>query len=92
MQRTWLWPWLIGRLEILPYARLFRWAAYYHDIAFAKGWTEEDLKRANDMFYKLMLAVAKSKLQFTFANIYYNLVKRYWYLYFNFSVTYENFN
>jgi len=89
MQKYWLWPWLIWRLEILPYAKLFRVWAIQHDIWYKRWWTEEDKIRVDNMFYKLMKSVCNNHLQLFFASLYYSLVKKYWYLFFNYHITYE---
>ena len=40
-------------------------------------------KRADKMFYKSMLAVSSNKMQRIFAFIYYYLVKKFWFLFYN---------
>lgn len=89
MQRTWLWPWLIWKLEILPYAKLFRGAAYFHDVAYERWGTESDRERADNMFLRLMLSVSKTTLQKWFAWLYYKLVRKYWKYFYNYNITYE---
>jgi len=89
MQEFGLWPWLIGRMEILPYAKKFRVSARFHDIAYKKWGTEQDKIRADNMFYRLMVSVSNTHLQLFFAWLYYKLVKRFWFIFFNYHCSYE---
>jgi len=72
-------------MEILPYAKLFRVAARFHDIGFLNGWSEDDKKRIDLMFLRLMLAVSKNSLQRFFAYLYYYLVHYFWFLFFRYK-------
>lgn len=89
MRKYWLWPWIIGQLEILPYAKLFRTAACTHDIWYKRGWTEEDRKRVDLMFLRLMILVSESSLQSWWASFYFRMVWNYWKYFFNYKIKYE---
>lgn len=89
--KPWLWPnkwWIIRHL--LPYHKLFHKCWVFHDYAYSKL---EDKDKADWLFYQMMRAVSKSKLQLHFAEIYYNLVKEYWYIFYknNINETSKNF-
>lgn len=91
MERFWLWPGWIWRLEILPYAKRFRVWARFHDIAYSiKWWTEKDRRRADTMFLRLMIQVCEKPLHYYFAYRYYEAVKKYWMFFFNYTGSKES--
>lgn len=77
----WLWPnsWWILRY-LLPCNNLFHHAAVLHDNLYYISYNKE---RADKMFYRAMLAVSTNSLQRMFAFIYYQLVKKFWFLFYN---------
>lgn len=64
---------------LLPYNKLFHWSAILHDDLYSISYNKN---RADEMFYKSMIAVSKNKLQKIFAYIYYILVKKFWFLFY----------
>ena len=77
----WLWPNKLGIFRyLLPYNKLFHWSAILHDNLYEISFNK---KRADKMFYKSMLAVSSNKMQRIFAFIYYYLVKKFWFLFYN---------
>lgn len=78
--KKWIGPNKMGVIRyLLPYNKLFHWAAILHDNLYEISFNK---KRADEMFYRSMLAVSKNKIQRTFAFIYYYLVKKFWFLFF----------
>ncbi len=77
MRRFGLGPGIVGRLEILPYAALFRIAARFHDIAYGRGGNEADRARADAMFFRLMAAQCRSEWELGWAKLYYSLVRNF---------------
>lgn len=75
-----LWPntWWVLRY-LLPYNKLFHEAACFHDVMYSLN---QDKQKADEWFYRLMLAKSKTKTQKTFAKIYFRLVSKYGNLYF----------
>ena len=75
-----LWPnhWGILRY-LLPYNYRFHKAACFHDTMYQLKW---DKQKADEWFYRLMLAKSKTKTQKTFAKIYFKLVSKFGNLYF----------
>ena len=69
-----------NEIQLLPYNKLFHWAAMLHDNLYHISYNQ---KRADKMFYRSMLAVSTNSLQRMFAFIYYQLVKNFWFLFYN---------
>lgn len=78
--KQWLWPntWWVLRY-LLPYNKLFHEAACFHDTMYQLKW---DKQKADEWFYRLMMAKSKTKTQKTFAKIYFKLVSSFGNLYF----------
>lgn len=72
--------WVIRYL--LPYNKLFHYAACIHDKLYTISWEKH---KADEMFYRMMLAVSKTRTQIIFAKIYYKLVVLFWDYYFNYK-------
>ena len=79
--KKWLWPNIFWPIRyLLPYNNLFHHAAVLHDNLYHISYNKE---RADEMFYRSMLAVSTNSLQRMFAFIYYQLVKKFWFLFYN---------
>lgn len=90
--KIWLWPNSWGVLRyILPFNWLFHIAARYHDVGYERWWTEDDRKKVDEMFYRLMISVSTNILKIMFAKLYYKLVRKFWYKYFVYII-YSNTN
>ena len=84
--KHWIWPnsWWILRY-LLPYNKLFHYCWVAHDTMYNINYNKE---RADEMFYRMMLAVSTNIIQKTFAYIYYKSVVLFWKYFYNKS----NFN
>jgi len=60
---------------LLPYNNLFHYCWIVHDRLYEIHW---DRHKADEMFYRMMLAVSKTRTQKVFAYIYYKLVIFFW--------------
>lgn len=82
----WVWPDSRGWFRaILPYQKRFFTASLRHDLLYTKWWTDYDKGNIDLLFYNYMLADCDTIMQELFAWIYYQAVKVFWFLYFNYT-------
>lgn len=82
----WLWPnsWSYIRL-LIPYQWRFYECWELHDLHYCQWIYETDREYADRIFYEWCLIKSNNYLQKSFVLLYYKLVSKYWYNYFNYN-------
>lgn len=84
--RSWLWPnsWGWIRILIPCQKRFYKWSCI-HDYLYWEWFTEDGRSHADKSFLYINTECCDNYLQLCLASLYYKLVRRFWYLYFNYE-------